>query len=73
MEKGYLSVKEAARALGVGRRAVRNMAANGKLEAGRRGEGASARPVVSAASVERLLSEKKRAAGTPLEGRPALS
>lgn len=53
----YLSVEEAARVLGVGKRAVRSMAANGKLQAARQGEGAAARPVVSAASVEKLLSE----------------
>jgi hypothetical protein len=58
MGSGYVGVEQAARALGVSKRAVRNMAAGGKLEVEREGEGAAARLMVSVASVEEVLSER---------------
>lgn len=59
MDDGYVSVEGAARTLRVSKRAVRNMVAGGRLEAGWEGEGATARLMVSAASVERLLGERR--------------
>ena len=55
--RGYVDAREAAEMLGVSRRAVRGLAAKGRLEAKRDGEGAAARLVVCVASVERLRSE----------------
>lgn len=51
----YVSAEQAARALGVSKRAVRGMVASGTLRAKRKGEGAGARLMVSAASVQELL------------------
>lgn len=68
MDGEYVSVDRAARMLGLGKRAVRGMAARGELEAGR--EGVTGRPVVSLASVERALSRRERP-GTAQDGRPA--
>jgi hypothetical protein len=47
--------------LGVSQRAVRNLAGQRRLEIKGEGEGASARLVVSLASVERLRSERRDA------------
>lgn len=55
----YVEAREAARMLGMSQRAIRNLAANGRLETRRDGEGAAARLVVSTASVERLRSERQ--------------
>ena len=49
--------------LGMGRRAVRNLVARGRLEGKREGEGAAARLLVSVASVERLRSERRGEVG----------
>ncbi len=70
MDGEYVSVDRAARMLGVGKRAVRSMAARGELEAGR--EGVTGRPVVSLASVERALSRRGRPGSAP-GGRPIFS
>lgn len=70
MEGEYVSINRAARMLGVGKRAVRGMAARGELEARR--EGATGRPAVSLAAVERVLSGRRRP-GTAPGGRPAFS
>lgn len=72
MDDGYVSVEEAARTLRVSKRAVRNMAAGGKLEAGRAHEGATTRPMVSVASVERVLGERRTARAPDARSRPAL-
>jgi hypothetical protein len=45
--------------LGVSQRAVRNLAGQRRLEVKREGEGATARLIVSLASVERLRSERR--------------
>ncbi len=66
----YVSVDRAAGMLGVGKRAVRSMAARGELEARR--ENATGRPAVSQASVERALSRRGRPGAVP-GGRPAFS
>ena len=58
-EVGYVGAGEAARMLGVSQRAVRNLAGQRRLEVKREGEGATARLVVSLASVERLRSERR--------------
>lgn len=58
MDSGYVGMEQAARTLGVSKRAVRNMAASGKLEVEREGDGAAARLVVSVASLEAALSER---------------
>lgn len=58
-ETEYIEAREAARRLGISQRAVRNLAASGRLEFGRDGEGVAARLVVSAASVERLRSKRQ--------------
>lgn len=58
-ETEYIEAREAARRLGISQRAIRNFAASGRLESGRDGEGAAARLVVSAASVERLRLERQ--------------
>ena len=70
MDGEYVSVDRAARMLGVGKRAVRSMAARGELEASR--ENVIGRPAVSLASVERALSRRRRP-GSALGGRPAFS
>ena len=57
--QSYVDVREAAEMLGVGQRAVRSLAAKGRLEAKRDGEGAAARIVVSVDSVERLREERR--------------
>jgi len=63
MDKGYVSLEQAARALGTSRRAVRNMLARGELEARTGSDGAATRPMVSAVSVERIMAHG-RPAGT---------
>ncbi len=70
MDGEYVSVDKAARMLGVGKRAVRSMAARGELEARR--ENVTGRPAVSLSSVERALSRRRRP-GSALGGRPAFS
>ena len=70
MDGEYVSVDRAARMLGVGKRAVRIMAARGELEARR--ENVTGRPAVSLASAERALSRRRRP-GSALGGRPAFS
>ena len=70
MDGEYVSVDRAARMFGVGKRAVRSMAARGELEARR--ENVTGRPAVSLASVERALSRRRRP-GSALGGRPAFS
>ena len=57
-ETCYMDAQEAARMLGVNKRAVRNLVAQRRLEAKRDGGGAAARLLVSVASVERLRSEQ---------------
>jgi hypothetical protein len=57
-EVNYVGAGEAARMLGVSQHAVRNLAGQRRLEVKREGEGATARLVVSLASVERLRSER---------------
>ncbi len=47
--------------LGVGQRAVRNLAGQQRLKTKREGEGATARLVVSLASVEWLRSKRREA------------
>ena len=70
MDSKYVSVDRAARMLGVGKRAVRGMAARGELE--RKRENATGRPAVSLASVERALSRRGRPGAAP-GGRPVFS
>ncbi len=70
MDNEYVGVDHAARMLGVGKRAVRNMAARGELEA--RSEGAAGRLVVSLTSVERTLSDWRATRASP-GSRPAFS
>jgi predicted ArsR family transcriptional regulator len=55
---GYVAAQEAARMLGVNQRAVRNLIARGRLETKRDGGGATGRPLVCVASLERLRSER---------------
>jgi hypothetical protein len=55
----YIEAREAARMLGMSQRTVRNLAAKGRLETRRNGEGVAARLVVSTASIERLRSERQ--------------
>ena len=69
MDGAYLSLDQAARMLGVGKRAVRGMAARGELEARR--EGVTGRPAISLASVERALSRRRPEAAPG--GRPVFS
>jgi len=57
-ETGYVDAQEAARMLGVNQRAVRNLVARRQLNK-RDGEGAAAQLLVSVASLEKLLSERK--------------
>jgi excisionase family DNA binding protein len=68
MASEHVGVGEAARTLGVSKRAVRNMVADGKL--GVKREGATARLVVSMAPVEKALSWQ-RTPGTSPGGRAA--
>ncbi len=58
-ETSYVDAQEAARMLGVNQRAVRNLVARRQLNPKRDGEGAAARLLVSVASLEKLLSERK--------------
>ena len=55
---GYVDAQEAARMLGVNKRAVRNLVARRRLESKRDGGGAAARLLVSVASLEKLRSER---------------
>jgi len=71
MDGAYVSLDQAAKMLGVGKRAVRGMAPRGELEA-RRGEGVAGRPAVSLASVERALSRRRQPEAAP-GGRPVFS
>jgi len=58
-EASYVDAQEAARMLGVNKRAVRNLVAQRRLESRRDGGGgAAARLLVSVASLERLRSER---------------
>ena len=57
-ETNYVDTQEAARMLGVNQRAVRNLVVRRRLESKREGEGATARLLVSVASLEKLLSER---------------
>lgn len=54
---GSMSVARAARALGISRRAIRNMAMSGELETVN--EGGATRVLISEPSVQRLLAEKR--------------
>jgi hypothetical protein len=56
-ETSYVDAQEAARMLGVNKRAVRNLVARRQLESKRHG-GAAARLLVSVASLEKLRSER---------------
>ena len=57
-ETSYVDAQEAARMLGVNKRAVRNLVARRQLEPKSDGGGAAARLLVSVASVEKLRSER---------------
>ena len=59
-EKGtsYVDAQEAARMLGVNKRAVRTLVARRQLESKRDGGGAAAQLLVSVASLEKLRSER---------------
>jgi hypothetical protein len=57
-EASYVDAQEAARILGVNKRAVRNLVAQRRLESKRDGEGAAARLLVSVTSLEKLRSEE---------------
>lgn len=60
-EKGtsYVDAQEAARMLGVNKRAVRNLVARRRLESKKKdGGGAAAQLLVSVASLEKLRSER---------------
>jgi hypothetical protein len=56
-ETSYVDAQEAARMLGVNKRAVRNLVARRRLESKRNG-GAAGRLLVSVASLEKLRSER---------------
>jgi DNA-directed RNA polymerase specialized sigma24 family protein len=56
-ETSYVDAQEAARMLGVNKRAVRNLVARRRLES-KRDEGAAGRLLVSVASLEKLRSER---------------
>jgi hypothetical protein len=58
-ETSYVDAQEAARMLGVNKRAVRNLVARQQLLSKRDGGGAAARLLVSVASLERLRSERQ--------------
>ena len=55
---GYVDAQEAARMLGVNKRAVRNLVARRRLESKRDGGGAAAQLLVSVASLEKLRSAR---------------
>lgn len=55
----HVYAREAARMLGVGQCAARNLVGRGQLEAKREGEGAARCLVISLASVERLHSKRQ--------------
>jgi hypothetical protein len=57
-EASYVDAQEAARILGVNKRAVRNLVAQRRLESKREGGGAAARLLVSVTSLEKLRSER---------------
>ena len=57
-EASYVDAQEAARILGVNKRAVRNLVAQRRLESKRDGGGAAARLLVSVTSLEKLRSER---------------
>jgi hypothetical protein len=57
-EISYVDVQEAARLLGVNKRAVRNLVARQQLLSKRDEGGAAARLLVSVASLEKLRSER---------------
>ena len=57
-EASYVDAQEAARMLGVNKRAVRNLVAQRRLEPKRDGGGAAARLLVSVTSLEKLRSER---------------
>jgi len=57
-EASYVDAQEAARMLGVNKRAVRNLVSQRRLESKRDGEGAAARLLVSVTSLEKLRSER---------------
>jgi excisionase family DNA binding protein len=57
-EASYVDAQEAARMLGVNKRAVRNLVAQRRLESKRDGGGAAARLLVSVTSLEKLRSER---------------
>ena len=52
---GYIHLTQAARVLEVSQRDVRSLVGRGKLEVKRSPEGPASRPMVSVASVQRLL------------------
>ncbi len=53
-ETSYVEAQEAARMLGVNKRAVRNLVTRGQLVCKRDGGGAAARLLISGASLEKL-------------------
>jgi plasmid maintenance system antidote protein VapI len=57
-ETSYVDAQEAARLLGVNKRAVRNLVARQQLLSKRDEGGAAARLLVSVASLEKLRSER---------------
>ena len=58
-ETSYVDAQEAARLLGVNKRAVRNLVARQQLLSKRDEGGAAARLLVSVASLEKLRSERQ--------------
>jgi hypothetical protein len=58
-EASYVDAQEAARMLGVNKRAVRNLVARQQLLSKRDEGGAAARLLVSVASLEKLRSERQ--------------
>jgi hypothetical protein len=57
-ETSYVDAQEAARMLGVNKRAVRNLVARRRLESKWDGGGAAGRLLVSVTSLEKLRSER---------------
>jgi DNA-directed RNA polymerase specialized sigma24 family protein len=57
-ETSYVDAQEAARLLGVNKRAVRNLVARRRLESKRDGGEAAGRLLVSVTSLEKLHSER---------------
>ena len=57
-EASYVDAQEAARMLGVNKRAVRNLVAQRRLESKREGGGAAVRLLVSVTSLEKLRSKR---------------